>query len=285
MPVYKNVELVTDALSIVAESPLWDEKNNILYYVDIQGKRLRAVNWSDGRISDLVLPQQIGCIAFDTDGNLIGGMEDGIYEIKSDGSTRRINKPFKMSGLRFNDGKAGPDGKYYAGTYGINNNGAFYRMDTDGTMTQLLAGVGNANGLCWDITNNLFYFNDTPTLKTSVFDFENGNICHRRTLTEYADTGRPDGMTIDCDGMLWVALWGGYKVVRINPCTGKIIDSIDLPVANVASCTFGGEKMDDLIITTSSHMTVLREEPLAGSVFMVKTNTCGMPSYRYKAKQ
>ena len=277
-----KLELVTDAICVVAESPIWNERDKKLYYVDIQGKRMRTVSLETNEISDMVLPQQIGCLAFDEDNNPICGMEDGIYRINIDQSMTKLNRPFVMKGIRFNDGKIGPDGKYYLGTMSREMKGAFYCMDSTGIMTELFDGVGNSNGLDWDVKRDLFYFNDTPTYKTDAFTFKDGKLSDRRTVTKYHGIGNPDGMTMDMDGMLWVALWGGYRIVRLNPYSGEIIDYIELPVANVASCIFGGDDFSELFITTASHYTDLREQPLAGSVFRVKTQTCGKPIYRFK---
>lgn len=277
-------ELVTDAVSIVAESPVWNERDRKLYYVDIQGKAFRSISWNDGKISDIILPWQPGCFAFDEENRPVFGAEDGIYRLEDDASFTKISKDYTMKGLRFNDGKAGPDGSFYLGTISREGKGAFYRMDSCGAVTELFDSVGNANGLDWNTEKGLFYFNDTPKRKTDVFTFENGELSNRKTVISYEGAGNPDGMTMDTDGMLWVALWGGYKVVRVNPDNGKILEHIDLPVANVASCIFGGDDFSELIITTASHFTDLREQPLAGSVFKVQTNTCGRPVWRLNTK-
>ena len=278
----KNVELVTDALSIVAESPVWDQHNKLLYYVDIQGKRLRKLDWNNAKISDLVIPQQIGCIALDANGDIVGGLEDGVYRIDKNGSLKIINKPFNMEGIRFNDGKAGPDGMFYLGTMSREGKASLYRMDYEGGMHKLLGEIGNSNGLDWDTQRNLFYFNDTPTMKTDVFDFnmQNGNISNRRTAYKYQNMGSPDGMAIDIEGKLWTALWGGGRIVRVDPQTGSILETVIIPVENVASCVFAGEDLRDLIITASSHFTDLGRQPLAGSVFKIRTDVPGKQMYR-----
>lgn len=279
---YSGLELVSDALSIVSESPVWDSENSILYYVDIQGKRLRKLNYLNGGIHDLVLKSQIGCIIPDENGGIIGGMEDGVYQITENGDTKRLNKPFDMKGFRFNDGKAGPDGKLYIGTISREHKGALYCMDCHGNMTELLDGIGNSNGIDWDTDKNLMYFNDTPTLKTDVFDFESGKISNRRNIFEYKNVQNPDGMTMDEEGMLWVCLWGDGKVVRLNPDTRKITDTILLPVPNVACCIFGGDNLNELIITTASHFTDLRKYPYAGAVFKIKLPYKGKLPYKFK---
>lgn len=281
---YNGLEIVSDALSIVAESPVWDEKRKQLHYVDIQGKRLRSIDYYNSKVHDMVLNQQTGCIILDENGDFIAAMEDGVYRIDRNGNAQKISKAFEMEGFRFNDGKAGPDGRFYLGTISRERKGAFYRMEYDGSMVKLLGGIGNANGLDWDTDKGIMYFNDTPTLKTDVFDFECGEISNRRTICEYKNMGNPDGMTMDSEGMLWVCLWGEGLVVRLDPNSGEIIGRIELPVPNAACCIFGGDDMRDLIITTASHFTDLREYPLAGSVFKIRTQTEGRSPYVLKTE-
>lgn len=279
---YSGLEIVSDALCIVGESPVWNSADGMLYYVDIQGKRIRKLDYSNGKTEDIVLSQQTGCIIPDENGGIIGGMEDGVYQVLPNGDTFKINKPFDMKGFRFNDGKAGPDGKLYIGTISRERQGALYCMDSDGNMNELLNGIGNSNGLDWDIEKNLMYFNDTPTFKTDVFDFESGKISNRRNIFEYKSTQNPDGMTMDEDGMLWVCLWGEGKVVRLNPDTKEITDTVLLPVPNAACCIFGGDNLNELIITTASHFTDLRVYPLAGSVFKIKLPYKGRLPYKFR---
>lgn len=281
---YKKIELLTNAISVVAEGPLWDHISNTLYYVDIQGKTLRKLDYSNGKIKDTVFPQQLGTIAFTKDGRLLGAMEDGIYYIDTMGGMKPAHLPIKIEGFRFNDGKVGPDGRFYAGTISRNNLGAFYSLDSKGKIEKLFGNVGNSNGLDWDENKKLFYYNDTPTRRTDVYSYSeiDGSVDSRKLVRYYdAAMGCPDGMTMDSEGMLWVALWGGWQAVRINPDNGEILNVIKLPVANVACCAFAGDDLKDLVITTASHNTDLREQPLAGSVFKVRVDVPGRLPYRF----
>jgi sugar lactone lactonase YvrE len=275
-----KAELLTDARCIVAESPVWCAKENSLYYVDIQGKRLRRLDFSDFGIKDIVLPQQIGCFALNDFGGYICGMEDGIYTCDISGNTKVFCKPGKMKGFRFNDGKVNPYGEFYAGTIDRNFGGALYSIETNGRIKELFDGVGNANGLDWDTNKRKFYFNDTPKKTTYVFDYDEKRIYNRKILYTHG-FGNPDGMTLDEEGMLWICLWSSGCVIRLNPENNTIINKIEVPVPNAASCIFGGKDMDELIITTASHFTDLREYPLAGSVFIAKTDTKGKELKRF----
>lgn len=269
-----NIELVTDARCIVGEGPIWDGTNNRLLMVDIQGKRLRTIDWNTLKVIDTVVSQQTGFLFFGTDGTLFGGAEDGIYKIGADGEFERFSKPCDLKGGRFNDGKVGPDGRLYAGTFSRDFSAAFYRMEHDGSLTELFDGVGNSNGLDWTPDGKTFYYNDTPTGKTDSFTFDNGKLTDRKTVFTYGG-GNPDGMTIDTNGNLWSAVWGSNTAICINPQNGNIIDKIELPVSQVACCSFAGKDLKTLIITTAAHGVSLKDEPLAGAVFAVNLSAGG----------
>lgn len=251
--------------------------------LDIQGKRLRSIDWSTFKVTDTVLPQQIGFLFFDEYNNIYGGGEDGIYKI-TDGQLSKFSKPCTLKGVRFNDGKVGPDGILYGGTFSRDNTAAFYKMDADGTLTELFDKVGNSNGLAFSPDNKSFYYNDTPTGTTDVFSFENGVFTDRRTLIKYTG-GSPDGMTIDADGNLWTAVWGSSTAVKVDTKTGKIIDKIELPVSQVACCAFAGKDLKTLVITTAAHGVHLKDEPLAGSTFAVNLSVGGMEPCKFKTER
>ena len=279
----RNIELITDARCIVGEGPIWDEKNNRLLMVDIQGKRMRSINWDNLAINETVLPQQTGFFLLSESGRLLCGAEDGVYEVLSDGRFMPFSKPCKLKGARFNDGKVGPDGRAYLGTFSRDNSAAFYRMDAEGNLTELFDKVGNSNGLDWSADGKTFYYNDTPTHKTDAFDFDirTGELSARRSIYTY-ESGNPDGMTVDSNGNLWSAAWGAGEAICICPENGKVIDRIKLPVSQVACCAFAGSSLDTLVITTAAHGVNLKDEPLAGSVFAVNIGVKGIRPYRMK---
>lgn len=281
---YERVEVLCDALCIVGESPLWDARRRRLYMVDIHGRRIRTVDYVSGAVHDWVMPQQTGALVLSKKDELLACMEDGVYVIGETGEMKPLFAPLPLAGPRFNDVKAGPDGALWGGTIHYGGQGALYRLTPAGELQTLLEGVGNANGLDWDTEKGAFYFNDTPTMRTSAYawDAAAGTIHSPRAVRTYIPgEGNPDGMTLDAEGMLWVALWGGGHVLRLNPEDGAVLDEIVLPVSNVACCAFAGEDLRDLVITTAAHATSLREQPLAGAVFRARVEVPGRLPYRF----
>ena len=275
----RSIELITDARCIVGEGPIWDDRTGCLLMTDIQGKRMRRIHWDSLSIEETVLPQQTGFFLLTESGKILGGAEDGVYIVGTDGTFTRFSKPFKLKGQRFNDGKAGPDGRAYIGTLSRDFTAAFYRMETDGSLTELFDKVGNSNGLDWDTEKGVMYYNDTPTGRTDCFDFSSGELKKRSKVFRYIG-GNPDGMTIDSNGNLWTAVWGSGTVVCVDPTVGKIIDKVDLPVSQPSCCAFAGEDMDTLVITSAAHGIQLKNEPYAGSVFAVSVGVKGNKPYR-----
>ncbi len=277
----RKIEIITDARCIVGEGPIWDKENQCLLMVDIQGKRLRKIDWSSLKIRDTVLPQQTGFLFLGEDRTVYGGGEDGIYRIDAEGEFALFSRPCKIKGQRFNDGKVGPDGRLYAGTFSRDYTAAFYRMEYDGTLTELFDHVGNSNGLAWSPDGKVMYYNDTPTGRTDGFCFEGGNLTERKTVCRYP-SGNPDGMTIDTDGNLWTALWGTNLAVCVDPLSGRIVDQIEFPVSQIACCTFAGSDMKTLVVTTAAHGVMLKDEPLAGATFAVRLSVGGFEPNRLR---
>ncbi|MEX2396965.1 MAG: SMP-30/gluconolactonase/LRE family protein, partial [Balneolales bacterium] len=191
---------------------------------------------------------------------------------------------------RFNDGKCDPRGRFWAGTmsYEVEEGaGSLYCLNPDLLVDKKITEVTISNGLAWNKQQDTFYYIDTPTRKLCSYDYEDfsGMISNRRVVREFKeDEGYPDGMTIDTEGHLWVALYGGGKVLRIDPANGNIVFEIHLPVPQVTSCTFGGAHFDELYITTcreNMSAEAIREAPLSGSLFKAKVAYKGSPSVRF----
>ena len=164
--------------------------------------------------------------------------------------------------------------------------GALYRLDADGTVTRVIDNVYLANGLAWSSDGTAFYFVDTTpgTVTRYAYDLATGALSDPEVVIRVPEeTGHPDGMTIDEDGNLWIALWGGNAISRWDPRTGEMLEKYELPALNVSSCCFGGENMDTLFITTASQDTDMEKYPLAGNVFRMKPGVKGAPSFKYKA--
>jgi sugar lactone lactonase YvrE len=189
---------------------------------------------------------------------------------------------------RFNDGKCDPTGRFLAGTMAIDEtpgSGSLYSLDQNLRVKQLLGGLSISNGMGWSPDYSTMYFIDSPTKQVVAFDYElnTGNISNRRVVVTIPE-GYPDGMTTDQEGMIWVALWAGFKVTRWNPRTGKLLQSISVPAPNVTSCTFGGSNMNELYITTARKdmdTAALDKYPKAGGVFRLKTDVIGMKNFEF----
>ncbi len=165
--------------------------------------------------------------------------------------------------------------------------GSLYSLGADGKIKTLLKNTRISNGLAWSPDYRTFYFVDTPTRTVMAYDYAltSGGISNPRpVLSIPPELGWPDGMTSDIEGMLWVAMWGGAKLTRWNPLTGKLLKQIPLPALNVTSCAFGGSDLTDLYVTTARKdmdRDQLREYPLSGGLFRLQTNIQGMPTFEY----
>jgi sugar lactone lactonase YvrE len=156
-------------------------------------------------------------------------------------------------------------------------------LDAQCQVERKLEGVSTSNGLAWSEDESTFYFIDTPLRRVDRFDYdaESGNICNRQTIIEVPEQiGKPDGMTIDREGMLWLGMWGGSAVTRWNPNTGEMVGRIAMPAERITSCCFGGPNYTDLYITsarTGLSDEALAKQPLAGGVFRASVGVAGYP--------
>lgn len=271
-------EIIFEDNLLVGESPVWDCKENKLYFVDIRGQAYYCMDYKSGKYEKYDVPQLIGCLALCDDGNLLISMEDGIYISDGSAEIKPAHKPLKIKGDRFNDGKVGPDGCYYVGTAGDNFSGAFYRL-RNGNLEELFDKCGCSNGLDWSDDAKIMYYCDSREQKIEKFSFDGNShsLSDRQTvcgIPPYIGCG--DGMTIDADGNLWVAIWGGSCVYHIEANSGKILDVIDIPAKQVSSCCFAGDNLTELIVTTAAVRTDLKGQPLAGKIFKIDTGVRGV---------
>ena len=280
----EDLDVISEHRNIAGECPLWDDENKKLYHVDIRGKKIYSLDWENGRSAEFPLPQQIGCIALVPDGSLLCAMEDGIYYLEDELNLTPAHQMISVAGVRFNDGKVGPDGKFYVGTLKRDGGGEFYSLKMGGDLKTLFGDVRISNGLDWSIDGRTLYYCDSSLRSIDSFEFEpySGNLYERRTVFKVPESwGSPDGFSIDMEGNLWIALWGGHSVICLDPFSRKVRDKIELPVSKVSSCTFAGDNMDELIITTASLDCDLDIEPLAGKVFRKRVGVSGRKSFRF----
>jgi sugar lactone lactonase YvrE len=209
------------------------------------------------------------------------GALDVIAEIESD-----------KIGNRVNDAKCDSRGRFWVGTMAYDwqthrGAGSLYRVDPDGSVLPALTGVSLSNGLAWSPDDATFYYVDSATQRIDqfAFDADAGRLANRRSLcTVPAQAGVPDGLTIDADGYLWLALWGGGALWRIEPLNGVVDRVITLPVTQVTSCAFGGPDLSDLYVTSAAvglSQSALSDQPLAGGLFRIRPGVTGRPTQRF----
>ncbi|MCY0859989.1 MAG: SMP-30/gluconolactonase/LRE family protein, partial [Sulfolobaceae archaeon] len=273
--------------------PVYDDLTNRLYWIDILGKKLIYLDISTGVETIIETPDMISSLCVIDEKRVIATIMHSFYII--DIEKKKFEKIAEVKeekqNTRFNDGKCDPLGRYWAGTMDMKEKepiGALYKLDLDKKIYKILEGLTISNGLAWSLDNKKLYLIDSPPKKVYQMDFnlEKGTVENRRVALDLTqEQGVPDGMTIDEEGMLWIAHHGGGKVTRWDPEKGKKLEEIKLPVTYVTSVTFGGTDLKDLYITTRSHDPQtggLVNEPLAGKLFRERVGIRGAKLYRFK---
>lgn len=275
-----KIQPIDQKLCILGEGPVWNPLDNRIYWIDIVKGQIHSNDVTCNNPHTLATEDMIGSFAFCEDGRMIAALQKGLVFIDpKTGQQEMIGDPESHLPMnRFNDGKCDPAGRFWAGTLPLSEDhpgGSLYRVDRDLSIHKQLGDVTISNGLSWSHDHQFFYFIDTPALRVDRFDYDNksGSLANRQTILHIdPKDGYPDGMTIDKEGMLWIAHWGGWQVTRWDPSSGQKIDNIKLPVSQVTSLCFGGENFNTLFITSARRglsEESLLEEPLAGTTFLV----------------
>jgi sugar lactone lactonase YvrE len=294
-----TAELVLDAKVLLGEGPWWNARTGQLYWVDIEGCAVHVFDAVTGKDRRIDVGQMAGCVVGRKSGGVVVALQTGFYalDLETEELTPLVDPERHLPENRFNDGKCDSRGRFWAGTTRVAHDqqvGSLYRLDADLTVHRQLSDVWISNGLAWSSDDRTMYFIDSPTGQVVAFDFDadagaiRGNKKRRLVIEIPKGGGSPDGMTIDEEGMLWIALWDGWRVIRVNPASrserGAIIDEIKLPVARPTSCCFGGANLDELYITTASTRMpaeALAKQPLAGGLFRCKPGVKGMPMVEF----
>ena len=287
-----NVEVVSRVGALLGEGPIWDARAECLWWVDIIGKALhrfepgpeaanRETRWTldcePGAVAPCTRPGD-GVMLVTPEGYLRfhpgSGQKALLAEVERD-----------IAATRMNDGKCDSQGRFWAGTMAHDESagaGGFYVLDEGDGVRQVLRDVGISNGLGWSPDDALMYYIDSQTRAVDVFDFDAdaGSLANRRHLVEVPEPeGIPDGLCVDRDGFVWVALWSGSAVHRYSP-DGRLDTKIELPVTHPTSVAFGGRDLQDLYITTARCALTdaqISEQPDAGALFRCQPGAVGLP--------
>ncbi|MEO3875804.1 SMP-30/gluconolactonase/LRE family protein [Nonomuraea sp. B12E4] len=274
-----------DVSAVHGEGVVWDHAAGLLRFVDIPRGRVFAADLGTGAVDWFDLPAPVTAVHPTTDpATLIVADGDGIALAAEGVRVERLAAPLAgQPGIRMNDGNVDPAGRYFAGSMAYDAEpgaGCLYRLDSDHSLHTVLTGVTIGNGIDWSPDATSCYFVDSTLRRIDVFDYEvaTGALSNRRV---FADTsaipGIPDGLTVDSEGGVWAAFFGGSRVCRFD-AQGQADLTIMLPVSQVTSCCFAGPELDRLVISTSTDGLSagdLREQPAAGAIFLAEPGHSG----------
>ena len=281
----------------LGEGAFWNYKTQEFYWVDIEGKQLHIYNPKSKTNRSLEVPSRIGTVVpSEVKDEAIVALQDGIYRMNTQNGELKLLSDVEsdITTNRFNDGKCDPSGRLWVGSMGLSQKqyeANLYMVNEKGEATLKKDSVTISNGIVWTKDKSTMYYIDTPTLEIKAYDYDDasGEISNERIAVRVNDSlGFPDGMTIDENDNLWVALWNGNAVVNYDPKTGTVLSKVNVPAHNVTSCAFGGPNLDILYITSSSlDMTEAEatEFPLAGSLFKVKLKVKGVEAHFFGSQQ
>ena len=274
----------------LAEGPCWWAEKQVLLWVDIEASRIGLFDPQTARNNFLHLPAHVGAVVPTSAGDLLLATATGFLRL--DPSTEAVtllsDPEADRPGNRFNDGKCDPWGRFWAGTMAYDFEpmaGALWRLDGDGRITRQRRQLTISNGLAWSQDRGTLYFIDSPTLKVMAFPLtSSGEIAAEPSICVQIPEdwdAVPDGMCIDAEGMLWIALFGGGCVTRWDPVSGQRLERLALPCRQVTSCCFGGPHLDQLFMTTARRemdAAAIKAEPLAGGLFQADVGVKGLPA-------
>ena len=274
--------------TILGEGPVWDYRTDELLWVDIPNGLIHSCNLENKTCTTDNIGQMVGAAIPCDNGHLLLAMQHGFaFFNRATKKLHHIADPESdLPRNRFNDGKCDPAGRLWAGTMSIdpprNAVGSLYRLDNDLKVTKILSDIKVSNGLAWTMAANKMFYIDTRQNKMMSFDYDNesGDIENQQDFLVF-DKELPDGMTIDENDNLWVCFYLGGKVVCYDSSTAKELQVIEVPAYCTTSCTFGGENLDTLYITSGAY----KKSDLGGTLFAVKPGVKGLKANFFKTNQ
>jgi sugar lactone lactonase YvrE len=274
--------------SDVGEGPVFDPRTGRLVWVDIYGCKVFEDDLSSGRQTVTEVSMMVGAVAPRADHEgFVAAVADGFGFI-ADGELKMVDQVLPEPNLRMNDGKVDSRGRFWAGSNDLefaSGQGRLHRWDGESPSVVVVGGLVLPNGLGWNAEDTVMYLADSYAnlLYRADFHPEAGDLGRFDTLAETEGPGVPDGLAVDVDGCLWVAMHGGREVRRYDP-TGRVVGVVPVPVLQPSSCVFGPDGR--LYITSARNglsPEALARSPLSGSVFVVETGTTGVPVQPFRA--
>jgi sugar lactone lactonase YvrE len=288
-----GVELIHAGSATIGEGPVWEPQSRRLVWVDIPTGKVHLLDPDSGVDQAFEIGQPVGVALLGPAQSLVVACATGFFLL--DTKTGRVDLIAEVEAgdpeTRMNDGACDALGRVWAGTMSSQvqprpEAGSLYRLDPDGRVTKVLSSVTISNGIGWSPDNKRMYYIDSPTQSVDVFDYDlqQGAISNRRPFVSVPpNIGMPDGLAVDSEGCVWVALWGGGAINRYNP-SGALLETVRVPATYASSCGFGGDQLDILFITTARYTLSteeLADQPGAGGVFRYLAGVKGRSANRW----
>lgn len=284
----RKADVLYASQCILGESPLWHAARKCCFWVDIENGVLYEYNWTQQTTRNWKFNHRLTLVLQGKDNQLILALDTKIASF--DLETEKLKWLVDVetdSEIRCNDGASDTLGRLWVGTMHLehkNEAGALYCIDPDLKVHKKLNNITISNGIAWSLDNKRLYYIDSPTqvVQSFIFEEKTGKIIFEKNVISIPnEMGSPDGMSIDEEGMVWIAHWGGFGLYRWNPRNGELISKIEVPVPQVSSCAFVGENLTYLLITTARENMKeeeLKKYPESGDVFLAKTAVKGVLS-------
>ena len=288
-----DCETVVDAGNELGEGVLWSPAHGEVQWTDIFGRRFWAYSPSDGKTRSVPLPDRLACFAPLGGPSILAGFAGGLEMFDLESGARRLIAAIEEDRptTRVNDGRLDRRGRLVFGTMDEDPDarpiGQIWSFGERGARV-LASGVRIANSIAFSPDGRRMYFADTPEKRIRLFDYDldSGVLSGERVFVTVEGPGFPDGSTVDADGCLWNAEWGGARVVRYAP-DGRVIRVLPLPASQVTCCAFGGVGLDRLYVTTARtglDPSTLAAEPHAGALFAFEVGVSGLADAPFDAK-
>ena len=282
------IHCLCDPACELGENPLWHPDEGRLYWTDITRGHLYYYELATRECVLFYQGDSVGGFTLQEDGALLLFMEKGAVKILRNGAlTTVVEENAEERDSRFNDVIADPEGRVFCGTLETETHpGALYRLDPDGSITKCLGGIGVSNGIGFSPDRRFMYYTDSSKYAIYRFDYDRatGAISKQQLLISIPESlGVPDGMTVDAEGYLWSAIWGGSCLIRFTPA-GQEVQRFHFPAQEVSSVIFGGPEYEDIFVTTAGGNAKAEKGSGAGALFHLKTGVRGVPEFRSRIR-